>query len=108
MAGDEGRLGWSVRTAASLRRTNRAGRSGRGHLSPGRWLLRRKQLTHWQSLFGGQASAGDLLGAQRSGLVAGHLFHHVETTAGGAPLCGCCLPVMCILNWMYLGGEVES
>lgn len=39
-------------------------------------------------------------------LVAGHHFHHVGITAGGA-LWPCCLPVMCILKWMYLGGEME-
>lgn len=68
-----------------------------GHHTPGRWLPRYK--------------AADNLGSgtlvTRSLLVAGHHFHHVGTTAGGAPLWPCCLPVMCILKWMYLGGEME-
>lgn len=85
MAGDERRLGLEHENSSLSEEDERWGGSGRGQPSPGRRFLRCRQLTHWQWLFGGQASAGDLSGAQRSGLVAGHRFPDMETPAGGAP-----------------------
>lgn len=49
-----------------------------------------------------------LLGAGRSGLVAGQPDQHMGTATSRAPLWPHCPPVMCILKWMYLGGEMEG